>query len=71
MFNFVKFISTSFNKQQEVEWLENEGSVYKTAELFLQNGTSCRLVPGWSKALLRSLEENNLKEIADAVRPSK
>ena len=41
------------------------------AELFLQNGTSCRLVPGWSKALLRSLEENNLKEIADAVRPSK
>ena len=61
----------SFYKQQKVERLENKGSLYKIAELFVQNGMSDRLVAGWSKALLRSLEKNNLKEIADAVRPSK
>ena len=41
------------------------------SELFLQNGACGRLVPGWSKALLKSLEENNLMEIADSVRPGK
>ena len=39
------------------------------AELILENGACRRLVPGWSKALMNSLEENNYKEIADAVRP--
>ena len=38
-------------------------------ELFLQNGACGRLVSGWSKGLLKSLEENNLMNIADAVRP--
>ena len=40
-------------------------------ELVLTNGACGRLIPGWSKALLRSLEENNLKETADVVRPGK
>ena len=40
-------------------------------ELILHNGACGHLLPGWSKALLRSLEENNLKDIADAVRPGK
>ena len=38
-------------------------------ELLLHNGACGRLLPGWSKTLLKSLEENNLKEIAEAVRP--
>ena len=41
------------------------------AELLLHNGASGRLLPGWSKTLLKSLEENNLRYIADAVRPGK
>ena len=40
-------------------------------ELILHNGACGRLLPGWSKTLLRSLEENDLKEIADVVRPGK
>ena len=40
-------------------------------ELILHNGACGRLLPGWSKKLLKSLEENSLKEIADATRPSK
>ena len=40
-------------------------------ELILHNGACNRLLPGWSKRLVISLEENNLKEIADAVRPGK
>ena len=39
-------------------------------ELILQNVGCGNLIPGWSKALLTSLEENNLKEISDDVRPS-
>ena len=38
-------------------------------ELVLQNGGCGNLIPGWSKALLTSLEENNLKEISDDIRP--
>ena len=48
-----------------------EGNVYKLAELFLENGASGCLLHGWSKALLRSLEENSLLAMADAVRPGK
>ena len=40
-------------------------------ELILHNGACNRLLPGWSEKLLRSLKENNLQEIADAVRPGK
>ena len=40
-------------------------------EFILHNGACGHLLPGWSKTLLKSLEENNLKEIADAVRPGK
>ena len=40
-------------------------------ELILHNGACGRLLPGWSEKLLKSLEENNLKYIADAVRPGK
>ena len=50
--------------------LNKEGRVYETAELVLQNGAEGRLVAGWSEALMTLLEENNFKEIADAVRPS-
>ena len=39
-------------------------------ELILQNGACGNLIPGWSKGLLTSLEENSLKEISDAIRPS-
>ena len=46
----------------------NEGSTYKMAELILHNGACGRLKHGWSKALLRSLEENNLMEVANACR---
>ena len=41
------------------------------AEFILQNGACGHLLPGWSKTLLKSLEENSLKEIADTVRPGK
>ena len=40
-------------------------------ELLLHNGACGHLLPGWSEALLKSLEENNLKCIADDVRPGK
>ena len=40
-------------------------------ELILHNGACGRLLPGWSEKLLKSLEENDLKEIADAARPGK
>ena len=40
-------------------------------ELILHNGACGRLLPGWSKTLLKSLEQNNLKYIADSVRPGK
>ena len=40
-------------------------------ELILQNGACGNLIPGWSKGLLKSLEDNNLQEVADSIRPSK
>ena len=55
----------------EIERLQNEGNVYKMVELLLHNGACGHLLPGWSEALLKSLEENNLKCIADDVRPGK
>ena len=63
--------TTYFCIQNEIERLQNDGSIYKMVELILHNGACGRLLPGWSKTLLKSLEENNLKEIADAVRPGK
>ena len=54
-----------------MERLQNEGSIYKMMESILHNGACGRLLPGWSEKLLKSLEENHLKYIADAVRPCK
>ena len=38
-------------------------------ELILHNGACGHLLPGWSKTFLESLGNNNLKDIADVVRP--
>ena len=56
--------------QEEVRSLEEQGRTYDIAELILQNGAEGNLVAGWSKRLLASLEMNNFREIADAIRPS-
>ena len=40
-------------------------------ELILHNGACGHLLPGWSKTLLKSLEERNLQMIADVLRPGK
>ena len=53
-----------------IENLQNEGRTYEIAELILYKGACHKLVPGWSKALVTLLEENNFKEISDAIRPS-
>ena len=36
-------------------------------ELIIHNGASGNLLPGWSKALLTSLEDKNFREILDAI----
>ena len=54
-----------------IENLQNEGRTYEIAELILYKGACHKLVPGWSKALVTLLEENNFKEISNAIRPSK
>ena len=40
-------------------------------ELIVHNGACGNIIPGWSKELLNSLEENKFTELADAIRPSK
>ena len=48
-----------------------EGNIFRMAELILQNGACGRLVPGWSLRLLKSLEDNNLKKLANVLRLGK
>ena len=67
----IKQVKQAFLLKVKIERLQNEGSICKMVELLLHNGACGRLLPGWSKTLLKSLEENSLKEIADAVRPGK
>ena len=59
----------SILQQVEIEQLENEERIYEIAELILYKGACRKLVPGWSKRLLKSLEKNNFKEISDTIRP--
>ena len=54
-----------------IENLRNEGRTYEIAELILYKGACRNLVPGWSKRFVTLLEDNNFKEISNAIRPSK
>ena len=38
-------------------------------ELFLRNGACGQLKPGWSRTLIKALEENNLRDVSDVVKP--
>ena len=51
--------------------LRNEGKYYQMIEMFLQNGATGFLKPGWSEGLIKSLAENNLEDISISLKPSK
>ena len=56
--------------QEDIESLQEEGRFYEIVDLILYKGACRKLIPGWSKKLLASLEMNNFRETSDAIKPS-